>query len=301
MYKRCPRQYAYRYVYELQPREIGLATLRHALHATLPMLQQRFVKPGGSVAGGKTVQLSLQEALSLFENEWARKLEQEKRSQSGNDEVVAENQMVEPATVSGDAFLELYRRHGRQVIERAWAGMAEHRLPGFEAETGRLLFDAQETHFDEHVTVRVGEHQLSVILDRVEHGASAGDSASGPPKISSSPTNRRGKSPQRNNAVPSVPVRLVRHHLGNNSLGKPDLHALFYALAAEQSGGTAPELYSHNLTTGEVDRVILDARKVARLREELDTVLEGIESGFYPPHPDPNICQSCPFLLICPA
>ena len=40
MYQRCPRQYAYRYVYKLQPREIGLATFMH-LQAALYKLQKR--------------------------------------------------------------------------------------------------------------------------------------------------------------------------------------------------------------------------------------------------------------------
>jgi CRISPR/Cas system-associated exonuclease Cas4 (RecB family) len=93
----------------------------------------------------------------------------------------------------------------------------------------------------------------------------------------------------------------VRHRLGNGNPAKPDLHALLYTLAAQKSGAGAPQLYSHNLTTGELDQVTLDERKLVKLREELDSVLEGIERGFYPPRPDPTTCQSCPFLLVCPA
>jgi CRISPR/Cas system-associated exonuclease Cas4 (RecB family) len=144
-----------------------------------------------------------------------------------------------------------------------------------------VIFQSRETHYDEQVTIQVRGRDLSVVLDLVERGFEPADSDG---------TARA--------------VRLVRHRLGNsNGLGKPDLHALFYALAAEaQPGDTqAAELYSHNLTTGELERVILDDRKLSRLREELDTALEGIESGFYPPRPDSNICPGCPFLLICPA
>jgi CRISPR/Cas system-associated exonuclease Cas4 (RecB family) len=286
MYQRCPRQYAYRYVYKLQPREIGLATLRHVLHAALHRLQQSVTRTrsGRRKAAAAAKEISLQEALKLFDHEWDKKLEQERLGQSERDEGGAERSSAVSSGVSGDAFLEVYRRHGRQVIERAWKSMTEYRALE-RSHDGQLapgvIFENPETHYDEQVTIQVRGRELSVVLDRVERGTRAADTAG-----------------------TSTPVRLVRHRLGNsNNLGKPDLHALFYALAAEAERGDtrATELYSHNLTTGEVERVILDDRKLARLREELDTALEGIDSGFYPPRPDPNICPNCPFLLICPA
>ena len=286
MYQRCPRQYAYRYVYKLQPREIGLATLRHVLHAALHRLQQRFAgttsRKRSVAAGGAGI--NLQEALTLFEHEWDKKLEQERLVQAERNDGGIERTSATPSGVAGDAFLEVYRRHGRQVIERAWRSMTEYQALDrpHDGQPPGGISDRRETHYDEQVTIQVRGRELSVVLDRVERGA----------RVAADP------------AGVSSPVRLVRHRLGNsNNLGKPDLHALFYALAAEaQQGATRPtELYSHNLTTGEVERVILDDRKLARLREELDTALQGIESGFYPARPDPNICPSCPFLLICPA
>ena len=134
-------------------------------------------------------------------------------------------------------------------------------------DSSGLVFDTQETHFDEQVTVQVRGRELSVVLDRVERGV-AGDSPDSPDS--------------------SVPLRLVRHRLGNNGVGKPDLHALFYALAAQQGGTQSAELYSHNLTTGELDRVVLDERKIAKLHEELNSILEGIESGYFPPDLTPT-------------
>ena len=68
----------------------------------------------------------------------------------------------------------------------------------------------------------------SVVLDRVERGAEATDPEGA-----------------------AAAVRLVRHRLGNyNGLGKPDLHALFYALAAEAQPGDmrATELYLHTIS-----------------------------------------------------
>jgi hypothetical protein len=214
-------------------------------------------------------------------------LEQERYIQPGGGEgAPASSPLPEPTAVAGDAFLELYRRHGRQVIERAWAQMAAHRSEEPDRAPNRLAFDAPETHFDEQVTVQVRGRELSVVLDRVERGPSAGTS---------------GNTPVGAGSTGAAPMRLVRHRLGTSNPGKPDLHALLYTLAAQKSGAGAPELYSHNLTTGELDQVMLDERKLAKLHEELDSVLEGIERGFFPPRPDPTICQSCPFLLVCPA
>jgi hypothetical protein len=287
MYQRCPRQYAYRYVDKLQPREVGLPTLRHALQAALYKLQQRLTTAGQRAHPGKPAQFALPQALKLFESEWARRLEQDRHVETGGDDGASASPLPEPTTIAGDAFLELYRRHGRQVIERAWTEMtAQHRPEEPDKSSSQLAFDAPETHFDEQVTVQVRGRELRIVLDRVERGAGA--ATAGSTEVGAG-------------SMPPAPTRLVRHRLGTSNPGKPDLHALLYSLAAQKSGAGAPELYSHNLTTGELDQVTLDERKLAKLHEELDSVLDGIDRGFFPPRPDPGICQSCPFLLVCPA
>src|SRR5579885_3101364 len=300
-----------------------LAWQRSAARCMTPCIRSSNGSPDrGAMWPAGPEKVSLQDALSLFENEWTEKLDQERRLQGNEDEgntadatdATAVAELEAPSAVPGDAFLEVYRRHGRHVIERAWAGMVQQQLPGIDAEG--LIFDAEETSFDEQVTLRVGERELSVLLDRVERGEAA---ATPPPANGhAGPTGATSTTSTANSAikpngkrqataVPSTPasqpapVRIVRHRLGRSSAGKPDLHALFYALAAQQSGAATAEFYSHNLTTGELERVTLDERKLAKLREELDTLLDGIESGFYPPKPDPATCQNCPFLLICPA
>src|SRR5262249_40868600 len=55
-YTRCPQQYAYRYVYGLRPREVGMVTLRRALHETLRTLEGRFAvhAEAESMHGGET-------------------------------------------------------------------------------------------------------------------------------------------------------------------------------------------------------------------------------------------------------
>src|SRR5262249_35556489 len=84
-YTRCPQQYAYRYVYGLRPREVGMVTRRRSLHETLRTLEERFAghAEGQSMHGGETREAegrsvpSLTEALSLFEQRWAATLERE--------------------------------------------------------------------------------------------------------------------------------------------------------------------------------------------------------------------------------
>ncbi len=271
-YQRCPRQYAYRYVYRLQPREIGLATLRRALHASLHRLELHFAEPRQRGNREKTAPLSLHDALQLFDNEWAKRLEQEGHTQGAADRVagsVDEDLLPSPDSISGDPFLPLYLRHGRQVMERAWKQLADRWVSHSDDEMYSQDINSEPPHFEEQVTLQIKGRELSMVLDRVERGA--------------------------------APQRLVRHRLGSNNPDKLDLHALFYALAAQESGPEAAELYSHNLTTGEMDRVRLDARRIGKLQGELETALAGIEGGIFPPRPDPNICQNCPFLLICPA
>jgi CRISPR/Cas system-associated exonuclease Cas4 (RecB family) len=97
-------------------------------------------------------------------------------------------------------------------------------------------------------------------------------------------------------------VRFVRHQLGR-AAERPDLRALLYALAAEQqaAAGQAAEVVQTHLTSGETQRLRMTPRQRTTLRDELDDLLEGIESGVYPARPDPHVCQGCPFLLICPA
>src|SRR5260370_19370571 len=51
-YRRCPRQFAYRYVYGLRPAEVGLATLRRSLHDTLTTLHAGFAFTGGAPPSG---------------------------------------------------------------------------------------------------------------------------------------------------------------------------------------------------------------------------------------------------------
>jgi DNA helicase-2/ATP-dependent DNA helicase PcrA len=342
-YQRCPRQYAYRHVYHLHPREVGLATLRRSLHETLRDLQERIAASNGAQAtrgeSNETAPPTLGEALALFEQRWrvavgADPAETPAGATSGGP---AEDQDDVAADGPFGAF---YRRHGRQVVERAWQDLVHarglqqplgadvaHAAVGGPVQSGPArdasMADARPesvapadrprpaplplaARLEQPALVRVGGRTIEVLLDRVE-----GDERAGADRLPAG-----GRAPRAADAAPAdgvagdalampapAPVRFVRHRLGRGGTGAPpDLRALLYLLAAEQERrGAPPELFQHNLTTGELERVQLDAKRLARLRDELAKALAGMESGQYPARPDPAICSTCPFLLICPA
>jgi superfamily I DNA/RNA helicase/Zn-dependent peptidase ImmA (M78 family)/CRISPR/Cas system-associated exonuclease Cas4 (RecB family) len=310
-YGRCPRQFAYRYVYGLKPREIGMMTLRRALHNTLRDLRQQvhFAAPTAPDANGDTLTgtpggLTLRDTLALFETHWHTALLYERGEFAAKSVAsVTEGAAVsaDPATaatpdIESDPFVEVYRRHGRQVIERAWLTLTQATPPQHPVDE----LDAS-ARFEHSVTVQIGNRQIALTVDRVEPEAEPPVAAPAP---TSAPNGRRAGQSER--AANAQPLRYVRHRVGPSRAAQADLRALLYTLAAEQTAEQStrqarPVLYQHNLSTGEVERVELDTRKLTRLRENLVDILAGMESGIYPPRPDPNTCQNCPFLLVCPA
>jgi superfamily I DNA/RNA helicase/Zn-dependent peptidase ImmA (M78 family)/CRISPR/Cas system-associated exonuclease Cas4 (RecB family) len=287
-YARCPRQYAYRYVYGLRPREVGLVMLRRSLHDTLRALEERFaadpqqtpaadvIAEGSAQSAGPT----LAEAVGLFDARWTALLERDSGESAGD--------VLERPVATEEPFEEIYRRHGRQVVEQAWLQLAQRQAA--EAEDAGA---GGRRDYEHAVTVRVGSHDITVTLDRVDLRAAH----------ATPPTTGRGRSARQQDRGADVaePVRFVRHRLGRSS-SPPDLRALFYELAAEQAAEGAPvALHQHNLSTGQIEPLALDARQRAKLTEQLHDALDGIARGDFTPHPEPSLCQSCPFLLICPA
>ncbi|MFI5275058.1 MAG: PD-(D/E)XK nuclease family protein, partial [Ktedonobacterales bacterium] len=333
-YQRCPRQYAYRYVYQLRPREVGLGTLRRGLHETLRELQARFAASGESGASNATPAPALDEARTLWARHWRGAVAAEARAtRAGGADPAGEPDTR--AELEGP-FGALYRRHGLRVVERAWLDlMRQHGLPipqladvaaPHDAPPAGGIHDrpeldagadttpdapsgAGETHpapvplgarLEQRVVLRVNGREIELTLDRVE-GERSAESAGRtrrPPLVADAAT--QGPSDALATPLPE-PVRFVRHRLGGSRPVPADLRALLYALAAEQERQpAAPELFQHNLTTGELERVRIDPRRRERLRDELTQVLAGMESGEYPAKPEPAMCAGCPFLLICP-
>jgi ATP-dependent DNA helicase UvrD/PcrA len=288
-YRRCPRQFAYRYVYGLRPAEVGLATLRRSLHDTLTTLHAGFAatgrdRPSGDGESASAVP-SLEEAVALFESSWMAALREESRVPAGPD---ADALSADVRANGPEPFSELYLRHGREVVQRAWEELARGRSGASTPEASRT--QQAEATFDHTVAVRVGQREVAVTLDRVERLPHETAAAAG----------QRGRQAARDTT--QQPVRIVRHRFGRNAAGAaPDVRTLFYSLAAEQGYAAAAEVVTHNLSTGELEAVEPHSKKLVRLREEVDALLGEMQSGVYPARPDPQTCQSCPFLLICPA
>ena len=312
-YSRCPRQYAYRYVYGLHPQEVGLATLRRTLHDTLHTLHDRFTKSTEVGADGQREPLTLDDAWDLFESNWAAAVSRDRGAgesppdaEAGGASMSLRSDVGDELDADDEPFVHVYRQHGRRAVERAWAGLsraASGTSAGVEADTG----GAGRAEFDRALTVRVNGREIAVTLDRIDRRPDvvepqmAGMRRAGAGARGAERDEARGG--RRAAASGGEPVRIVRHRLGRGGGPAPvDLRALFYKLAADQSAaGRQTELVQHNLTTGEVEPMRLDERKLARLRDSLDELLDGMERGDYPARPDPSNCSTCPFLLICPA
>ncbi|HEX6817603.1 MAG TPA: ATP-dependent helicase [Ktedonobacterales bacterium] len=285
-YARCPKQYAYRYVHGLRPREIGLSTLRRSLHTTLNDLHARYTEQR---TVGTSASPSLDEALALFENAWRGAVRGDAGRES-DSAATGEHTTLAPGADSSDSlehsegpFDDVYRRHGRDIVTRVWSSLVAP-APVEQQEGGA---DNRQA-FDQTVVVHVGQRDIAVKLDRVDVPRTRERARIG---------SRTSSSQQRGL---SEPARVVRHKLGLSADRSPDLRALLYRLAAEQTPGGRPDLYQQNLTTGEVQPMEIDQRRFAKLRDDLDELISGIERGDFSPRPSPNTCNACPFLFVCP-
>ena len=286
-YARCPKQFAYRYKDGLRPREVGLSTLRRSLHATLRELHGQL-----SLDAQVAPPPSLDDALALFESVWREAVDGERGALSQPPlplgETPADGEPNEAGERSGElrgsAFDDVYRRHGRDVVARVWSSLQAAPGAPDPGEESHAL--SPRATFDHTVTVRVHEHDIAVSLDRVEMARTHAQRSGGDQRVATRPREE--------------PARVVRHKLGLGRDQGPDLRALLYRLAATQTLGEQVDLYQQNLTTGAVEPIDFDQRRLARLYDELDEIIAGIERGDFAARPNPMTCNSCPFLLICP-
>ena len=288
-YARCPKQYAYRYIHGLRPREVGLSTLRRSLHATLYGLHERLM---GAPAAHDAP--SLEEALALFDSAWQGAVSGE-WSQTNADSIAEDDAPPASAPATGEAvasttrdgpFDDVYRRHGRDIVARVWSSLATP--SNSDHSTDDVGGREPRAAFDQTVLVRVRDRNIAVNLDRVDELSSRAPARAATRQVARS-TQQTGE-----------PARVVRHKLGLSQDRGPDLRALLYRLAAEQAPGGRANLYQQNLTTGEVQPMEIDQRRLAKLYDDLDELITGIERGEFAPRPTPNNCNSCPFLFICP-
>ena len=266
-YQRCPRQYAYAYVYGLRAQSGGLGLLNRSVREALHALRDE--------TSSATTYATLADARKLFEQTW-------EAAREGT------------ASESGGPYEAVYRRYGQLIVERAWQSLAKRqKAASTEGTTERDTTGtaSKEQDLERELTVQVGGREVTLQVDRVEReGAAASDGTS----------NGNGHAAGANGGSGSS-LRLVRHRL--TQAGRPDLRALLYTLAAEERArrGETVELVQEHLPTGHSAPIELSVRQRASLREDLEDAMDGIASQNYPPRNDPHTCQGCPFLLICPA
>jgi len=264
-FQRCPRQYAYQYVYGLRAQGGGLAALGRSVRETLRELREQL--PASSAHEAQGAAPSLEDTHALFERHW----------------------LAAHGGAEGDAlgpYAAVYRRYGRLMVQRAWRSLLDQR----DRAAGMASADAEQ-EIERQVTVQIGGRSVSVPVDRIERGAESANGATD-----------GGHGNGRRGPGADVPVRFVRHRLTRGA-ERPDLRALLYTLAAEEEAraGQTVEVVKEHLASGKSERIELSQRQRVSLREELEDALDGIESRNYPARPDPHVCQGCPFLLICPA
>jgi superfamily I DNA/RNA helicase len=272
-YARCPRQYAYRYVEGLSASDGNLPRMRRGVLEALRLLygepDENSVAPDQTSANGNT---TLSHALERFDEVWADlpAATQQPGTEGANGPDNADDNEIERP------FHDVYRRYGRRIVESAWRELAERNAANGTSD--------RRVGFEETLAIPIGRRTISLTVDRIERDA-----------------------PQPDTGVPSPSRRPVATHYVRDRLGaasdRPDLRALLYTLAAEQQTGNGErvEVSQRNMTTGAREPVTIRPRQRENLHDELTSAIEGILRNDFTPRPEAHRCQSCPFLLICPA
>ncbi|HEU4784292.1 MAG TPA: PD-(D/E)XK nuclease family protein, partial [Ktedonobacterales bacterium] len=275
-YARCPRQYAYRFVEGLSASDGNLPRMRRGVLEALRLLHSEpdgnGVSPDPTSAHGKA---TLADALERFDKVWTDQpaVAQQPGTDGSNGAYdVDDNEIERP-------FHDVYRRYGRRIIESAWRELAERNAANGVSD--------RQVGFEETLAIPIGRRTIALTVDRVERDAPSVESDAPMQSV------RPGR---------PAATHYVRDRLGAAS-DRPDLRALLYTMAAEQQAGNGErvEVSQRNMTTGAREPVTIRPRQRENLRDELTSAIEGILRNDFTPRPEAHRCQSCPFLLICPA
>ncbi|HEX5159701.1 MAG TPA: ATP-dependent helicase [Ktedonobacterales bacterium] len=272
-YARCPRQYAYRFVEGLSASDGNLPRMRRGVLEALRLLHSEpggnSVSPDQTNANGKA---TLEEALERFDEVWADQpaAAQQPGTEGSNGVHNPEDNEVERP------FHDVYRRYGRRIVESAWQELAERNTANGVA--------GRQVGFEEALAIPIGRRTIALTVDRVERDAPAPESGA---------TTQPGR---------PAATHYIRDRLGA-AADRPDLRALLYTMAAEQQTGKGErvEVSQRNMATGAREPVTIRPRQRENLHDELTSAIEGILRNDFTPRPEAHRCQSCPFLLICPA
>lgn len=221
-YDRCPRQYAYRYGYHFAGGRNAFGRLRRAVNDALQSAPDAY------------------QAVDAFEAAWHA------------------DASVHAAT--SDPFDELYLRHGRQAVARAYP---QARTPGEDADFMRA------------VDVAVADTLIRVELDRTD-----------------------GIAPHA--AAPRRVIRHhIGRPTAGSAVSLTTYLALLAQRTLSGDAG-ADTIMEHHLSEGALVPVTLSARQEATLRAKIEAAIQGIQASDYPARPEDRRCASCEFALICP-
>jgi superfamily I DNA/RNA helicase len=279
-YLRCPRQYAYRYVYGFQPTEQGYRQFYECVQRTVHILHERFAASASAASRippgqtSETASVSASSAQAAAEGalhlEAARELFADHWQQHGPLE---------------HPFADAYFAHGLQVVERAWSELAgisdsqaQEAAPDADKHVAARL--AASSRLSQRFDVHLDGQTIQVTVDRLEDERA--------PLTEAQPR----------------PVRLVRHRLSGKNDEKPEVEVrhILYALAQEQRAPDRPvQVYEHNLSTGALTLVPLDGVAARNRRADLAEALAGLRARRYPPKLNRRVCLRCAYFMICPA
>ena len=83
---------------------------------------------------------------------------------------------------------------------------------------------------------------------------------------------------------------------------RDSLQLTIYAMGWQAMTGRLPDAVQLSfLESGLVGRAVVDERRLARGRAQIETAATGIRARDFAPKPDPLACSYCPFREICPA
>jgi superfamily I DNA/RNA helicase len=145
-YMRCPQQYAYQYVYGLQPARAPYVSLRAALQESSATLSQRFAADDPA---------TLEEALNDFRARWSAARAAALHQETASDQPEGDETMA-----------AVYRAHGERVIRRLWQALRDGEAPTTVTPRGPSHVGAPPP-----VSVSLAGATISGALDRVEQSA----------------------------------------------------------------------------------------------------------------------------------
>lgn len=144
-YMRCPQQYAYQYVYGLQPARAPYVSLRAALQESSAALSQRFAAEDPA---------TLEEALDDFRARWSAA-----RAAALHQETISDQ------PEGDETMAAVYRAHGERVIQRLWQALRDGDAPTITSRS------PSHVGAPPPVSVSIAGATISGALDRVEQSA----------------------------------------------------------------------------------------------------------------------------------